>query len=53
MFSAHDITSHVAPATSWSGTGDKLGFAMHTITPDGDVKTEFVYLEGADPHAAN
>ena len=53
VFSAHDITSHVAPATSWSGTGDKLGFAMHTITPDGDVKTEFVYLEGADPHAAN
>ena len=53
VFSAHDITEHVAPATSWSGTGDKLGFAMHTITPDGDVKTEFVYLEGADPHAAN
>ena len=53
VFSAHDITEHVAPATSWSGTGDKLGFAMHTITPDGDVKTEFVYLEGADPHQAN
>ena len=52
VFSAHDITSHVAPATSWSPTGDKLGFAMHTITPDGDVKTEFVYLEGADPHPA-
>jgi len=52
VFSAHDITSHVAPATSWSGTGDKLGFAMHTITPDGNVKTEFVYID-ADPHAAN
>ena len=52
VFSSNDITEHVAPATSWSPTGDKLGFAMHTITPDGDVKTEFVYLEGADPHPA-
>jgi 3',5'-cyclic AMP phosphodiesterase CpdA len=52
VFSSHDITSHVAPATSWSPTGDKLGFAMHTITPDGGVKTDFVYLEGANPHAA-
>jgi 3',5'-cyclic AMP phosphodiesterase CpdA len=51
VFSAHDITSHVAPATSWSPTGDKLGFAMHTITPDGDVKTDFVYID-ADPHPA-
>jgi DNA repair exonuclease SbcCD nuclease subunit len=52
VFSSDGITSHVAPATSWSPTGDKLGFAMHTITPDGEVKTEFVYLEGADPHPA-
>jgi len=52
VFSSNDITEHVAPATSWSPTGDKLGFAMHTITPDGDVKTDFVYLEGADPHPA-
>ena len=52
VFSSHDITEHVAPATSWSPTGDKLGFAMHTITPDGGVTTEFVYLEGADPHPA-
>jgi 3',5'-cyclic AMP phosphodiesterase CpdA len=51
VFSAHDITSHVAPATSWSPTGDKLGFAMHTISPDGDVKTEFVFID-ADPHPA-
>jgi 3',5'-cyclic AMP phosphodiesterase CpdA len=51
VFSSHDITSHVAPATSWSPTGDKLGFAMHTISPDGDVKTEFVYID-ADPHPA-
>ena len=26
----------------------KLGFAMHTISPDGDVKTEFVPL-GTQP----
>ena len=51
VFSAHDITSHVAPAISWSPTGDKLGFAMHTISPDGDVKTDFVYID-ADPHPA-
>src|SRR5256885_3959085 len=51
VFSSNDITEHVAPATSWSPTGDKLGFAMHTITPDGDVKTEFVYID-ADPHPA-
>jgi 3',5'-cyclic AMP phosphodiesterase CpdA len=51
VFSSHDITEHVAPATSWSPTGDKLGFAMHTITPDGDVKTDFVYID-ADPHPA-
>jgi len=52
VFSSHDITSHVAPATSWSPTGDKLGFAMHTITPDGAVKTDFVYID-ADPHPAH
>jgi 3',5'-cyclic AMP phosphodiesterase CpdA len=51
VFSSDGITSHVAPATSWSPTGDKLGFAMHTISPDGDVKTEFVYID-ADPHPA-
>jgi len=51
VFSSHDITEHVAPATSWSPTGDKLGFAMHTIPPDGDVKTDFVYID-ADPHPA-
>src|SRR5262249_18719579 len=39
VFSADGITFHVAPATSWSPTGNKLGFALHTITRDGDVKT--------------
>jgi 3',5'-cyclic AMP phosphodiesterase CpdA len=45
VFERDGITWHVAPSTSrmlpWSG---QLGFAMHTISPDGDVKTEFVSL---------
>ncbi len=46
VFNAGGITWHVAPATSWSPFNGKLGFALHTITPDGKVKTEFVYLDG-------
>jgi 3',5'-cyclic AMP phosphodiesterase CpdA len=45
IFERDGITWHVAPSTSrllpWSG---QLGFAMHTISRDGDVKTEFVPL---------
>ena len=45
VFDREGITWHVAPSTSrmlpWSG---QLGFAMHTINPNGDVKTEFVSL---------
>ena len=45
VFEHDGITWHVAPSTSrllpWSG---QLGFAMHTISPNGDVKTEFVSL---------
>jgi 3',5'-cyclic AMP phosphodiesterase CpdA len=45
----HDgITWHVAPATSWLPFGGELGFAMHTITPDGNVRTEIVPL-GTQP----
>jgi hypothetical protein len=44
VFQAGGITWHVAPATSWLPWGGELGFAMHTITPDGDVKTEFVSI---------
>jgi 3',5'-cyclic AMP phosphodiesterase CpdA len=44
VFERGGITWHVAPATSWLPWGGELGFAMHTITPDGDVKTEFVPL---------
>ena len=42
VFERDGITWHVAPSTSrllpWS---TPLGFAMHTISPNGDVKTEF------------
>jgi 3',5'-cyclic AMP phosphodiesterase CpdA len=49
IFDYQDITWHVAPATSWLPWGGELGFAIHTITPDGNVKTEFVHLPGAQP----
>jgi len=49
VFERDGITWHIAPTTSrllpWSSP---LGFAMHTIYPNGDVKTEFVQL-GAQP----
>jgi 3',5'-cyclic AMP phosphodiesterase CpdA len=49
IFQAGGITWHVAPSTSrllpWSG---QLGFAMHTISREGDVNTEFVPL-GTEP----
>jgi len=49
IFERDGITWHVAPTTSrllpWSSP---LGFAMHTIYPNGDVKTEFVQL-GSQP----
>lgn len=45
LFERDGIVWHVAPSTSrllpWSGN---LGFAMHTINRNGDVKTEFVPL---------
>lgn len=48
VFEHGGITWHVAPATSWLPWGGELGFAMHTISPNGDVKTEFVPL-GTQP----
>jgi len=45
VYDADGITYHVAPATSWSPFDAPLGFAIHTIRADGDVKTEFVYLK--------
>ncbi len=45
VFERDGIVWHVAPSTSrplpWSNS---LGFAMHTISSNGDVKTEFVPL---------
>ena len=45
IFEHDGITWHVAPSTSrplqWS---NGIGFAMHTISREGDVKTEFVTL---------
>jgi DNA repair exonuclease SbcCD nuclease subunit len=49
VFDKDGITWHVAPSTSWLPWGGKLGFAMHTINPDGKVKTEFVDLPDARP----
>ena len=43
IFQADGFTHHIAPATSWATAGP-LGFALHTITPDGIVQTEFVPL---------
>jgi 3',5'-cyclic AMP phosphodiesterase CpdA len=49
IFEHDGITWHVAPSTSrllpWSSP---LGFAMHTISPNGDVRTEFVPIN-AEP----
>lgn len=44
VFEHEGMTVHVAPATSWLPLAGQLGFAMHTITPDGGVRTEFVPL---------
>jgi hypothetical protein len=44
VFEHSGITTHVAPATSWLPLGGKLGFAWHSVSADGQVMTEFVYL---------
>jgi Icc protein len=49
VFEKEGITWHVAPSTAWLPWGGRLGFAVHTISPDGDVHTEFVDLPGARP----
>lgn len=49
VFEKDGITWHVAPSTSWLPWGGELGFAMHTISPDGRVHTEFVNLPDATP----
>ncbi len=53
VFQREGITWHVAPSTSrplpWS---QGLGFAMHTISSDGEVRTEFVTLNAGHKVAA-
>jgi predicted phosphodiesterase len=49
VFEKEGITWHVAPSTAWLPWGGELGFAVHTISADGDVHTEFVDLPGARP----
>jgi 3',5'-cyclic AMP phosphodiesterase CpdA len=44
VFNREGITWHVGAATSWLPWGGELGFVMHTITADGDVRSEFVPL---------
>lgn len=48
-FEREGITWHVAPSTSWLPWGGELRFTVHTISPDGNVQTEFVKLLGATP----
>jgi 3',5'-cyclic AMP phosphodiesterase CpdA len=45
VFKAQGITWHVGPSTSWSPFGSRLGYALHTVSANGDVKTEFVSLK--------
>ena len=47
VFDAGGFTWHIAPSTSWSPFEGKLGFALHTISPDGQVRTQFFYLDGS------
>ena len=49
VFEREGITWHVAPATSWLPWGGQLGFAMHRISEDGKVETEFVDLLDVEP----
>jgi len=49
VFERYGFTWHVAPSTAWLPWGGELGFAVHTISQDGNVKTEFVGLPGAKP----
>jgi 3',5'-cyclic-AMP phosphodiesterase len=44
LYEVDGFAVHVAPATSWSPKSP-LGFAIHTINPDGKVKTEFIYFQ--------
>ena len=49
VFEREGIRWHEAPSTAWLPWGGRLGFTVHTISADGDMRTEFVELEGARP----
>jgi DNA repair exonuclease SbcCD nuclease subunit len=49
VFEREGITWRVAPATSWLPWGGQLGFALHSISADGNVDTRFVELPNAEP----
>lgn len=49
VFEKEGIRWHEAPSTAWLPWGGKLGFTVHTISANGDLRTEFVELEGARP----
>jgi 3',5'-cyclic AMP phosphodiesterase CpdA len=49
VFDWGGITWHSGPSTSWLPWGGELGFAIHSITPAGNVDTEFVDLPNAIP----
>jgi DNA repair exonuclease SbcCD nuclease subunit len=49
VFDREGITWHVAPSSAWLPWGGELGFAVHTISPDGRVRTQFEDLPGAKP----
>lgn len=49
VFERDGITWHVAPSTAWLPWGGELGFAVHTISPDGKVRTHFEDLPDAKP----
>jgi hypothetical protein len=53
VFEHDGITVHVAPATSWLPSGGQLGFAIHSISADGNVHTEFVPLAEDAPGPAS
>jgi hypothetical protein len=44
LYEVGGLAVHLAPATSWSPKSP-LGFALHTINPDGQVHTEFIYFQ--------
>ena len=49
IFERDGITWRVAPSTAWLPWGGELGFAMHSISSNGKVDTDFVALPGATP----